>query len=427
MTAMVPTPARMLRSLWQSSALRAAGALGVSGAALACGNLMLARVLPTAEFARFALFCAIVQIGVSIGPFGVDVIMTRRRIHPGPALHYQVLLQAALAAVVLALLAKAIYMLSYTLLLVLVISITAGSVKVVPTSYFRSQQRFGAALVLTMSTNASILVAAGAALAAHASTALLPIGAMCLSLCATAWLGWRAVAAAPQTAPDASPAYPMSEAWSAVSFVAAAMILSSLDRLITPKLLGLPALATLSVLTTIAGSPFHMLHQGIGYTLVPALRNAVNRAARTKVLVHEGAVVALACCAAAVAVWALTPLIMRTVLAGRYEISWHLLVAAICVGFIKVVGSLAAAAVNALGSSAALVKLSILGWLSIGIALIGGSIGSRFGLTGLVYGIAMGWLLRALVASHLALRQLIACDEAPGSPKIVRGAGRAWE
>ena len=46
---------------------------------------MLARVLPTGELARFALFFAIVQIGIKIGPFGADVIMTRR--HYGPGSH----------------------------------------------------------------------------------------------------------------------------------------------------------------------------------------------------------------------------------------------------------------------------------------------------------------------------------------------------
>jgi hypothetical protein len=72
-------------SLWRSSALRAAAVLGVSGVALACSNLMLARVLPSGEVARFALFFAIAQNGMNIGPFGADVIMTRR--HYGPGSH----------------------------------------------------------------------------------------------------------------------------------------------------------------------------------------------------------------------------------------------------------------------------------------------------------------------------------------------------
>lgn len=417
---------RLISTLWMSSALRAAGALGVSGIALACGNLLLARVLPTAEFARFALFYSIVQIGMSIGPFGADVIITRRRLHPGFALQRRVLLHATLTGLVLAALAKAIYSLDNSLLILLLVSIVAGSIKVVPTAFYRSQQRFGSALLLTMSTNSAILVAAGIAIAVHADAAVLPASIMGLSLCLTAWIGWRAMAVAPaEDRPTA--AYPIAEAWSAVSFIGAGMILSSLDRLITPKLLGLPALATLSVLTTIAGSAFHMLHLGIGYTLVPALRNAANRAARSKVLIHESIVVAAACSVAGIAVWAVTPVLVRVVLAGRYVISWQLLLAAICLGLLKVTGSLAAAAVNALGSSAALRKLSIAGWLSIAVALLGGWAGARFGLSGLVYGVTLGWLLRALLVGRLALHHLWASDETPGPLRVVRGSNNAWE
>jgi hypothetical protein len=39
-------PLTLIGSLLRSSALRAAAALGLSGVALACGNLMLARALP---------------------------------------------------------------------------------------------------------------------------------------------------------------------------------------------------------------------------------------------------------------------------------------------------------------------------------------------------------------------------------------------
>jgi hypothetical protein len=400
-------PANLVRSIWRSSALRAAAALGFSGLALAVGNLLLARILPTEEFARFTLFFSIVQIGISTGPLGADVIITRRHIHPGAALHRQVLLHSALVAFALAVVAGSVYQLGYALLALLLISITAGGVKVVPTSYYRSRQRFRAAMLLTMSTSASIFIAAGAAFLARSSSALLPAAAMAASLCTSAWIGWRAIATASGIPSGSEAPYPVREAWSAVSFIAATMVLGALERLITPKLLDLTALATLSVLA-IACSPFQMLHMGVGYTLVPALRNAADRPARIRVLLREGLVVVAVCFAAAVAVWVLTPWIVRA--AGRYVIPGSLLSAGICLGVIKVISSLASAAVNSLGSTEALAKLSIAGWLSIGIAIVGGWIGSRYGLTGLVCGVALGWLLRAAFVSRLALSSLVAAD-----------------
>jgi O-antigen/teichoic acid export membrane protein len=415
------SPSRLIRSLCNSAALRAAAALGLSGLALACGNLMLARVLAPAEFARFALFFAIAQIGMSIGPFGADVIMTRRHYDPGPELHRRVLTTSLIVAVVLVIVSKLAYPLSNALLAVMLVTIAAGGVKVVATSHFRSQERFGAALLLTISTNAALLVASSVAYGMHAETALLPAGAMATSVCLTSWLGWRAVAAQRGAAAPARTVYPLSEAWSAVNFTGAGMILSSLERVITPGLLGLPALATFSVLATIAGSPFQMLHQGIGYTLVPGLRNAPDQAARRRVLAHECVTAAAICIGAGVLVWWLTPYILHVVLADRYVIAWPLLLVIIGLGCLKVIGSVAAATVNALGSSADLARLSQAGWLSIGLALAAGWWGSKWGLTGLVAGVALGWLARAWVVGRIAARHFAAARERGLSPAAAPG------
>jgi hypothetical protein len=181
-------PTKLIRSLWTSAALRAAAALGISGVALACANRMLARVLPTGEFARFTLFFAIAQIGMDIGPFGADVIMTRRHLEPGPKLHRQVC-SSAIVAVVLVILSKFLYPLSNALLAMMFATIAACGVKVVATSHYRSVQRFGAALLLTMSTNAALLVASSVAFVMHADSALVPAGTMAASVGITAWLG----------------------------------------------------------------------------------------------------------------------------------------------------------------------------------------------------------------------------------------------
>jgi O-antigen/teichoic acid export membrane protein len=378
---------------------------------------MLARVLPTGEFARFALFFAIAQIGMNIGPFGADVIMTRRHFEPGPKLHRQVLYSSAIVAVVLVVLSKLLYPLSNALLAIMFATIGAGGVKVVATSHYRSRQRFGAALLLTMSTNAALLVASSVAYVMHADSALLPAGTMAASVGITAWLGWRAVASEQGIGKNDLVDYPMSEAWSAVSFIGAGMILNSLERLVTPGLLGLSALATFSLLATIAGSPFQMLHQGIGYTLVPGLRNAANRAVRRRVLAHESLVAVASCVAAALVVWWLTPFIFHTVLADRYVISGALVLAVVCLGCVKVLGSIAAAAVNALGSGADLARMSVAGWLAIGVAAVGAWLGSRWGLGGLVYGVGMGWLVRAVVVGRLAVRHLAGAEVGqPPSP-----------
>jgi hypothetical protein len=381
---------------------------------------MLARMLPAEEFARFTLLYAICMIGINIGPIGADVILTRRAFEPGAKFAWQVLCTSGVVAVFVVTVSGLLYPLNGTLLATMLVSITAGGVKAVAVAHYRSRQRFVPALVLTGSTNAAVLVAAAAMLALRSTSALLPAVAMAVSLCATALLGWRAVAAERVSPGNSSKVYPWWDGWSAVSFIGAGMVLAALERLVTPGFLGLPALATVSVLATIAGSPFQMLHVGVGYTLVPSLRNAVTRVKRRQVFVHESAVVAVVCVAAGIAVWCLTPLVLNSLLAGRYAISWQLLLAAIGAGVLKVGGSLVAAAVNALGTTADLVRLSLIGWVSIGVALIGGGAGAHWGLTGLVCGVGLGWLTRAVMLTWLAAPHLSrsphACAESePGS------------
>jgi hypothetical protein len=180
----------------------------------------------------------------------------------------------------------------------------------------------------------------------------------------------------------------------------------TLDRLVTPHLLGLAQVATFSVLATIAGSPFQMLQLGVGYTLLPALRNAPSAERRRHLFAHEALVVGGTCLGASIIVYSATPFILAWVLPGRYHISRALLLAAIGVGTLKVLASLVAATVNALGSSAQLARLSVIGWISIAVALLGAVVGARWGLTGLVYGVGLGWAFRAVVISLLAIPHL---------------------
>jgi O-antigen/teichoic acid export membrane protein len=128
------------------------------------------------------------------------------------------------------------------------------------------------------------------------------------------------------------------------------------------------------------------------------------------------------CLLAGTAVLWLMPLLLKWVLADRYAIGRALLVAAICVGFMKVIASLAAAAVNALGSKPELVKMSYIGWAAIGFAVLGAAIGARWGLIGLVYGVGCGWLMRALAVAYIAAPLLYSDADAPMDAERVAAA-----
>ncbi|MGO9633212.1 MAG: hypothetical protein ACLPX1_04850 [Steroidobacteraceae bacterium] len=333
------------------------------------------------------------------------MILVRRPFVPDRRLNRQVFCTSLLAATLLVAVASFLYPLPVALLAVMGVCIIAGGVKTVAVSYFRSQERFNSALALTVSTNASVLLASVIGYIAGARSALLPGVAMSLSLALTAVLGWRAVR--PGTSrPNESNPYAWSEGWSAVSFASAGMILGAFERLLAPRLLDLHELATFSVLATVAGSPFQMLQWGVGYTMVPGLRNTKTAAQRVKVFWHEAIVVAATAVAAGVVVWIVTPSVLHWILNDRYSIAWPLLTAALVTGALKVLSSLAASVVNALGSGRDLLLISGIGWIAIAFGFVGALLGVRWGLTGLVFGVGVGWLFRAISIFWIAAPQL---------------------
>jgi O-antigen/teichoic acid export membrane protein len=415
--------ATLLRSAWHSMALRAAAALGLGGVALAGSNLILARVLSPDEFARFALLYALVQVGLNTGPIGADVLLSRRLIVADARLCLQTCVSSLSVALVLVAISAVLYPLSVGLLGTLLVSVTAGGLQIAAVGYYRSQERIGFALLLSSCANAALLLAALVALTVRIAVAMLPASALAAALAATAVAAWGGIRAEQRDWRSAHAPFPWVVGWAAVSFIGAGILLTSLDRLVIPGLLGMRELATFTILATVAGSPFAMLYQAVNYTLVPRLRNAANARQRRRALLRESTVVAMICALSGIAVLWLMPIILRSVLAERYAVGQPLLIAAICVGVLKVVASLTAAAVNALGSRSELIAMSFVGWLSIGVAFLGAAVGARWGLIGLVYGIACGWFTRAVAVGFIATPRLLRESDAPDHAEGFAAAG----
>ena len=416
--------AGLLLSAWRSPALRVAVALGLGGVAYAGGNLILARALPTEEFGRFALVLALVQIGIALGGVGADVVVNRHRLAPRSWLLKQLVLTSTGAAAALAVGAAALYDLDGRLLALMVLCTTAGACRQVAAAFYQSRERFGVALLLTQSVNLMLPVAGLIALAVSTSSAALALCVIVLGQCVSATIGWRqALKRATGSLSSLTPEgdlqqFPWREGLSIVGFVGAGFVLGNLDRLAIPRFLDLSQLALFSVVATVAGSPFQMLHVGIGYALLPRLRNSRSSTERRRILIHEAVVIAATMAVAATVVLALTPLIVKLFLADRYRVDRPLLVAVLGVGLLKPIGSGAVAVVNALGSAPALAQLSLAAWGVVAVSLAGAAAGARLdGLTGLVYGVGAGWLVRAVIAGMLAARCLREAPlYSPGTP-----------
>jgi O-antigen/teichoic acid export membrane protein len=379
---------------------------GAAGLGFAGANLILARVLPTAEYGLFTLVIALTNLSFAVAPLGVDGVVNRRHLEAGPILLKRTLAAGLITALVSVAVGGFAYQIDPTLLLLVFAATVGGGAMAVAAAQFQSERRYGLSLSLTQSPNIVIMVAALAVVSTGIREVRFPVAITTLGYLLAGVVGWWVLFAERAAKPHRETWFPWGEALSLAGVSAAGLSLVQLDRLMIPHVLTLHDLATFGVLAAIAGSLFRVLAMGVGYTLLPRLRAASTVVERRGLIMHEIKLVVVITFCGSIAIWFLTPWIERAFLAGKYHLDGPLLLAALFTGVAKVLNSVTRATASALATAGELAILNWLGWASVGVALLAGIIGSRWGLAGLMYGVGLGWLMRGLTASLLTIRHL---------------------
>ena len=360
------------------------------------------------------------NVGIPIAPAGADGVINRRRIDPGPRLLRRVLVTSAVTSLLLVLLGRLVYEVEPRYLLLLPVAIIAGGVNWVAAAYYQSAQRFGTSLALAQGSNFVMLAAGLMAVFAGMRSAWSPLLFLTLWFLAAALYGSVKLLRDRSLHGAGGEPYRWAEALSIVGVSGVGFVLGQLERLVIPQVLALEALATYGVLAAIVGSVFRMMWLGVGYTLLPRLRQVESVSEHRRLLAGEGAVVAAVVAVAGVGIWYLTPLLVLWVLAGKYFLPPALILAALVNGILKIMAAFAKATATALGSTRDLAYLNVLSWISLALGIGGAVLGGRWGLTGVVYGVALGWLAVAICAAFLSIPHLREPPRAPNS-----AAGRA--
>ena len=395
-----------MRVLWRSPTVRSGVVYAAAGLGFAGANLILARVLPTIEYGLFTLVIAMVNLGHALAAGGIDGVVTRRKLEAGPELLRRSAGTALIVAIGLTIVAAAAYHLTVPMLLVVFVSTATGGVMMVASARFQSEQRFGISLALMQSPNLVLIVAAIVVVLANETEAWLPLSIAAVGFVLAACLGWGLLLFESKLRPSSGTHFPWGDALSFAGLNAAGLLLVQLDRLVIPKVLTVHDLATYGVLAAIAGSLFRVLSMGVGYTLVPRLRDAQGVLQRRALVAHEAKLVGVLMVVGAAIIWFVTPLIEDWFLAGKYHLSGSLVFAALVSGAAKIANSFTKSVVSALGTSAELSQVNLLGWATVALAIPSAIVGARWGLVGVMYGVALGWLLSAATAAYFALRHL---------------------
>jgi O-antigen/teichoic acid export membrane protein len=364
--------------------------------------LLLARALPRAEFGVFTLALALVQMGASLGPIGLEGQVNRR---PGGIVPLsRPLLTSAIVAAGTVAVAWALYRMDVAWLLALGIGITAGGASHVAGAIFQSQLRFGLSLSLSQGFAAALLATGVVAVIAGGAETRFLAALVAGYYVISALVGWGILGR--KRSGEPMQVHSFTEGLSLLGITAAALVLMQLERLLIPRLLTLEDLATFAVIATLIGSPFRMLQMGAGYTLLPRLSKAASQAKRRQLVRREALAVMLIGGTAALVAWFAAPWIAGWLLAGKYEISTALMIAALASAIVKLVDRFSTTTVWALASPGQLAMLNWVSWTCAGLGVAGASIGARWGLIGVMYGVTLGWVTRCAVAGALATKLL---------------------
>jgi O-antigen/teichoic acid export membrane protein len=395
-----------VKRLWRSPTVRSIVVYGASGAGFAGANLLLARALPTAEYALFTLVLALVNLGYPAGPAGLDFLVTRRGLPAGPFLLRRVLAAATTIALVFVAVGVFAYQLAPALLLFVFVSSVSGAVMAVAGARFQSEQRFGLSLALTQSPNFVLLLAALIVVVTRTGSAHFPLFIATLGYLGAAAIGWGLLTREPGFGKERKEELVWGEALSLAGMDASGLLLVQLDRLLIARLLSLGELATYGVLAAIVGSLFRVLQLGVGYTLIPRLRVAGSVPERRNLIRREARLVAVLIVGGALLIWIVTPLVERWLLGGKYHLTVPLMIAALASGIAKVLNAFAKALVTALSEAREVTRVNLWGWVSVAVALAGAAVGASWGLPGVIYGVGLGWLVRAVIGIGISARRL---------------------
>jgi hypothetical protein len=363
-------------------------------------------VLPLAEYALLTLVVALVNVGYALAPAGIDGIVNRQHLEAGPLLLRRVLLATTAIGSVFALVGAVVYETSASLTAMIFVSTAAGGALMVAAAKFQSEQRFGVSLALAQSPNLILLLAALVTVAAGVREAWLALLIMTLGWFPPAIWGWSILFRERHAEPDPSVEFPWKEGLSLAGVQATGLLLIQLERLVLPHVLPLRDLATYGVLGAIAGSLFRVLQMSVGYTLFPRLRAASDVPQRRRLVAKEARLVGAVVLVGSLAIWLITPAVERWFLAGKYHLAGSLLLAAVVSGVAKVFNAFTRATSSALATPRELSAVNLLGWVSLAVGVIAAVVGARWGLAGVIYGVALGWMVRSVSALYVMARHL---------------------
>jgi hypothetical protein len=401
----------LLAGLLQSGKLRTGVVFGLAALAFAAANLLLAHGMPPEAYGMVSLVVALMAVGSPLAPLGLAPIVVRERLPATPRLFAQCAATSALVAAATAAVAAGVYRLPAVELGALVAAVIGGGFIRLAAALLQSEERFVASTLASESMNYLLLLAAAGVLALAPVEPAWPLGFVAAAQLALAGGVWARLLAAggrraAATAATGSRAPWLAEMVLLTGAVGAQALLLQVERFAVPLFLDLEALAGFAVLAVFAIGPFRPVEVGTFRTLMPRLRRAASPEERRRALLRETAQTAVVLVALGLALVVAIPVALALFFPGKYQFATGTVLAAVVGGQLRVARSLVAAAMSALADRPGLARWNAVSWGSVALAFVGGGIGSRWGLQGLLWGVAAAGVANIALSLPLIGRHL---------------------
>lgn len=400
------TPYTLIQKLMSQPTLRTTAVFAISGFAFAMGTLLLARTMQVEEFGNLALAIALFNVFGLLAPIGIDQILLRHKIDPGPRLLMRLILTGTAVGLLVGLgfmWATGVQMADAAAVW---LSIVSGGVVATLVALSRSYGQEGYALLLATAASWILLAIGLLSLVLPPENASLYLLLFALGNLAAAIWGWLQVSNKHRVPHHEQVKIPWNEAFSLLGIAAIGTLAIQFERLIIPATIGIEALALFSVIASVAIFPFRLLTASAGFSLVPKLRATTDARLRRKLVRIEFFSIISLLLASTIIIVAVAPFAIDLLTGGRYQIGFNIAIAACLNGSGKVFQALPRAVLTGCGNEKEIAKLNRLGALGLCTTIVGALLGAQWGLVGLLYGVAIGSMIANLPAMLLARSSL---------------------
>lgn len=396
----------LIKKLAQEPSIRTTAVFALSGLAFSVGTLLLARNMSIQAFGHVALAIAMFNIFALLAPVGIDQIALRQPVNTNAKFIGRLLVSGMSMGFAVGLIYMWSAELAYADALAMTLAIASGGIIATIASMARSVGREATALSYATAASWILLLIGLVSWQMPMKNALVPLSMFAGGNVAVAVWGWLNIHKTYTVGADSTDTIPWGEALPLLSIAAIGTIVLQLERLIIPAMIDIQALALFSVLASVAIFPFRLLTSSAGFSLVPKLRTTSDARLRRKLVRKEFFAMLCLLLLATAGILILAPYATDIVTNGRYQLSLNLTLAACINGSAKVLQALPRAVLTGCGDAQQIAQLNRWGVFGLLASIVGAIAGAHWGLTGLLYGVAIGSMAGSVPAILLARTSL---------------------